>query len=283
MKPISNVTPALLAGAVLWLGMAGGSYAAPPSQAGAPASASGKQRLLVLTDIEADPDDAQSLVRLLLYANQIDIEALVATTSVHQKALVAPESILRILDAYRKVQPKLLEHEGGYPDAGSLASLVTRGLPLYGMAGVGAGKDSPGSDAIIKALDKDDARPLWIAAWGGANTLAQALYKLRETRKPEELARLVGKLRVYTISDQDDSGSWIRKTFPALFYVVSPGGYGNATWGGINAVEPGFDNAEIGNDWLAKHIQQGHGSRTRERHCTQAPSPLDQRGIRLCR
>ena len=44
-----------------------------------------KQRLIVLTDIEADPDDSQSLVRLLLYANQIDIEGIVATTSTHQK------------------------------------------------------------------------------------------------------------------------------------------------------------------------------------------------------
>jgi len=35
-----------------------------------------KQRLIVLSDIEADPDDSQSLVRLLLYANQIDIEGI---------------------------------------------------------------------------------------------------------------------------------------------------------------------------------------------------------------
>ena len=44
-----------------------------------------KLRVVVLTDIEADPDDAQSLVRLLLYANQWDIEGLIATTSIHQK------------------------------------------------------------------------------------------------------------------------------------------------------------------------------------------------------
>ena len=41
-----------------------------------------RQRMMVLTDIEADPDDTQSLVRLLLYANSMDIEAIVATTSV---------------------------------------------------------------------------------------------------------------------------------------------------------------------------------------------------------
>jgi len=75
------------------------------------------------------------------------------------------------------------------------------------------------------------------------------------------LDRLVAKLRVYTISDQDDSGPWIRKTFPKLFYIVSPGGdYGNATWTGINTVVPGIDNATISNQWLAEHIQQGHGA-----------------------
>ena len=31
-----------------------------------------KNRVIVLTDIEADPDDTQSLVRLLLYSNEID-------------------------------------------------------------------------------------------------------------------------------------------------------------------------------------------------------------------
>src|SRR6478736_2970736 len=52
-----------------------------------------KQRLLVLSDIEADPDDAQSLVRLLLYSNELDIEGLVATTSTHQRLRVAPETM----------------------------------------------------------------------------------------------------------------------------------------------------------------------------------------------
>ena len=32
-----------------------------------------KHRVVILTDIEADPDDTQSLVRLLLYSNQISI------------------------------------------------------------------------------------------------------------------------------------------------------------------------------------------------------------------
>lgn len=55
-----------------------------------------KQRLIVLSDIEADPDDTQSFIRLFLYANQIDIEGLVATTSTHMKTAIHPDSIRRI-------------------------------------------------------------------------------------------------------------------------------------------------------------------------------------------
>jgi hypothetical protein len=68
---------------------------------------------------------------------------------------------------------------------------------------------------------------------------------------------------VYTISDQDDSGSWMRREFPQLFYIVSPGGYGAATWTGIHFVVAGLEDdpidRTISNDWLAQHIQQGHG------------------------
>lgn len=218
-----------------------------------------KQRLIVLSDIEADPDDSQSLVRLLLYANQIEIEGIVATTSTHQKSRIAPASMHAIIDAYGRVQANLAKHEPGFPKAQALKAVVRSGSQLYGMQGVGDGKDSPGSDAIIKALEKNDTRPLWVSVWGGANTLAQALYRIRHDRTPEQAARLVGKLRVYTISDQDDTGIWIRTQFPDLFYIVSPGGYGNGTWTGMHSTEPGFDSTEVSNNWIAAHIQQGHG------------------------
>ncbi len=218
-----------------------------------------KHRLLVLTDIEADPDDAQTLVRLLLYANQIEIEGLIATTSVHQKARVAPESIRAILDAYEKVQPNLLKHEPGFPSGGELRALVKQGLPVYGMQGVGEGKDSEGSEWIIKVLEEDDDRSVYVSVWGGPNTLAQALWKIRKTKSKAQAARLISKIRVYTISDQDDTGSWMRKEFPELFYIVSPGGYFNSTWIAINQPVKGQDNETISNPWLAQNIQQGHG------------------------
>lgn len=38
-----------------------------------------KLRVLVLSDMEADVDDSQSMVRFLAYANEFDIEGLMAT------------------------------------------------------------------------------------------------------------------------------------------------------------------------------------------------------------
>jgi hypothetical protein len=219
-----------------------------------------KQRVIILTDIGAEVDDTESMVRLLLYSDVIDIEGLIATTSTWKRTSVSPDLIERVIKAYGQVRPSLIQHDPAYPTAETLQALVKHGRPEYGMTGVGAGKDSDGSEWIIRTLEGSDERPLWIAVWGGANTLAQSLYTLRASRSPQEVERLISKLRVYTISDQDDSGPWIRKTFPKLFYTVSPGGnYGAATWTGINSVISGIDNTTISNKWLAEHIQQGHG------------------------
>jgi len=129
-----------------------------------------KNRAIILTDIEADPDDTQSLVRLLLYSNEIDIKGIVATTSCWLKDSVHPESIHKILNAYAEVQPNLKLHNSQFPDAQSLADVVEIGLPVYGMLGVGEGQDSKGSKLIIDTLEEEDERPLWISVWGGSNT-----------------------------------------------------------------------------------------------------------------
>lgn len=219
-----------------------------------------QNRVIILTDIEADPDDTQSLVRLFLYSNQIEIQGLIATTSCWLRSEINPKSINKVIKAYGQVQSNLLLHEPGYPDPAELYQLVKNGLPTYGMTGVGDGMDSEGSEWIIKKLLEDDDRPLWISVWGGVNTLAQALFKIEKTKSQEEAKRLISKLRVYTISDQDDSGIWIRNNFPDLFYIVSPGDhYSSATWGGISTIVEGINNQAISNSWLAKNIQQDHG------------------------
>ena len=61
------------------------------------------------------------------------------------------------------------------------------------MAAVGKEKDSEGSEWIIKTIDKDDPRPVWIPVWGGSNCLAQALWKVKETRTQKEIEKFVSR------------------------------------------------------------------------------------------
>ncbi|MCX6237971.1 MAG: DUF1593 domain-containing protein [Bacteroidia bacterium] len=230
------------------------------------AAASEKCRVFVLTDIENEPDDAMSMVRFMVYSNQFDIEGLAATTSIHQQKKVAPQRIREIVEAYGKVRDNLEKQESGFPTVEFVRSLITEGIPEYGMPAVGEGKDSPASELLIRAVDKNDLRPLWVTVWGGPNVLAQALWKVKKTRSKEELNKFVSRLRVYTISDQDDSGPWIRKEFPDLFYIVSPGfnsggAYHFATWSGISGDNfhgrfAGADFTTVTNEWLDKNIRK---------------------------
>ena len=228
-----------------------------------------KARVIVLTDIENEPDDAQSMVRFLTYSNHWEVEGLIATTSVHQKKKIAAWRIREIVSAYGKVRDNLLLHEKGYPDSNYFKSIIKEGYADFGMNAVGKGKDSEGSEWIIRAIDKKDERPLWILVWGGPNCLAQALWKLRMTRGPEAVEKIISTLRVYTISDQDDSGPLIRKNFPGLFYICSPGtndrgAYHHATWTGISGDKfhgrfSGADFSIVDNPWLDQHIRKNHG------------------------
>jgi hypothetical protein len=226
---------------------------------------SGRPRVVVISDIGNEPDDQMSMVRFLIYSNEFDVEALIAATSTWQKTVIHPETMHKLIDAYGEVRPNLLLHAKGWPTAEYLHAHVFTGQPAYGIAATGSDKMSPGAEAIIRAADVDDPRPLWLSIWGGANTLAQALLRIRETRKPEDVEKFVAKLRVYSISDQDDAGPWIRREFPNLFYIVRPSApngeeYSYATWTGIsgdvyyrNCV--GADGTAVTNEWLDANIR----------------------------
>lgn len=218
-----------------------------------------RQRVVVLTDIDNEPDDQQSLVRLLLYSDCIDIRGLVATTSTHLQGRVAPEVIRSVVRAYGEVVGNLRLHSSDYPPADSLMAKVSEGTPRYGLSAVGEGKDSPGARLIVSELDSTDPRPLWICCWGGTNTLAQALYNIRCSRGAKETLRLVAKLRVYAIADQDDTGLWLRREFPTLFYVTSGPVYDGAQWTRMSSPCAMIDDSLISPEWIAANIQQGHG------------------------
>lgn len=224
-----------------------------------------RPRVFVLTDIANEPDDQMSLVRFLVYASRFDVEGIVATTSTWLKSGVRPDVVHTVLDAYAQVQPNLSLHEEGFPPAEALRRLVAAGQPGYGMVAVGPGRHSAGSDLLLAAALRDDPRPLWVSIWGGANTLAQALSDARARLSPDALDAVVAKLRVYTISDQDDAGPWLRREFPALQYVASPSTqdgaeYASATWTGISGDRfyrnaPGADFTTFTDAWVDQHIR----------------------------
>jgi len=226
---------------------------------------SGHPRVIVISDIGNEPDDQMSLVRLLLYSNQLDIEALVAATSTWQKRATHPETMHTLIHTYGEVRENLLLHAKGWPRTEDLDARVFSGQPGYGMESTGPGEASAGSQAIAKSIERDDPRPLWICLWGGSNTLAQALIDLRASHTPEELKRLISRLRVSSISDQDDAGPWLRREFPSLFYIAKPSPpngeeYVYATWTGISGDlyyrnGAGADTSLVTNEWLDKNIR----------------------------
>lgn len=216
-----------------------------------------KTRIIVLTDISSDrtgykePDDTQSLVRLLLYANHFDIEGIVATYTKHWEREVKPEYIKGVIRAYGKARDCLALHDPEFPTEQQLLSTVKCGNPKDGLDQIGTNKDTEASEWIIRRAEAEDDRPLWIAVWGGTTDLAQALWKIRNNRRSQEVARLVSKLRIYSISDQYGIGSWIRDEFPNLFYIVPDKVYRGMYKGGDRSLTTG--------DWVEKHIRYNHG------------------------
>ncbi|KAF2018185.1 DUF1593-domain-containing protein [Aaosphaeria arxii CBS 175.79] len=220
------------------------------------------RRLFVLSDIANEPDDAQSFVRLMVYNHEFDIQGLVATTSYWLNDTTRPDQMLDIIDAYAQVLPNLEKHADGWHSPDRLRSLVKSGPALYGMDGVGKGHDSEGSELLVKAVDAS-SEPLYIPIWGGANVLAQALWHVNATRSSDELKEFVAKIRAYAISDQDNSGPWIRRHFPSLFYIASVhhfNKYAVAAWGGISGdnyihFPSAISDETISAVWNKKNIQ----------------------------
>ncbi|KAK0650494.1 hypothetical protein DIS24_g6751 [Lasiodiplodia hormozganensis] len=226
-----------------------------------------KHRVFVLTDISNEPDDQMSLVRLLVYANELDIQGIAAVTSTFLKNATDEATIRTVISAYGNVTRNLDSHASSgapFPRAEELLAKVYKGHSVYGLESLKL-NTSEAALALIDAVD-DSEKPLWITIWGGAAVLAEALFRVENTRTTNDTATFVKKLRVYSISDQDDAGVWIRQNFPALFYIVSLHGFtefSQATWNGISGEDyrhfdkGGPDSSLVTNDWLQKHIRIG--------------------------
>ena len=221
-----------------------------------------KHRIVVTTDITNEPDDQESMVRLLAYANDFEIEGLIGSTGIWKLSDPATEVIHECIDAYDKVRDNLLLHDSEYPTAEYLHQVTVTGNAGYGMSSVGF-RGSKGADLIIKAVDEDDPRPVWLLAWGGANTIAQAIWTVQHQRSAEELKKFISKIRVYDLAGQDDAGAWIANTFPELFYIRNVLAYkgmsfrfSSTDWKHTR----GGDESVVTREWVKEHIQQGHGA-----------------------
>lgn len=238
-----------------------------------------KPRIVVLTDIapnDIEPDDMESMIRLLVHADQFEIEALIATTGWSNTGNGERIDLINdALNAYEKDLPNLMKRSnqkkfandeskqeiGYWPSVNYLRLRTILGSKNMGMKFIGDGNDSDGSNLIIRMADENDERPIWISVWGGGNTFAQAIWRVQQDRSPEELKAFLSKFRIYTITDQDrpwsrgdtinyanSSHQWMRKFNEDLMFF-----WDECAWKHQN--ETGVNN------WneYALHIQK-HGN-----------------------
>lgn len=239
-----------------------------------------RPRVLLLTDYWKDPDEIQAMIRFLAYANEFEIEGLVATSLASGDGAVHPEWLVDLLGDYAKVYDNLRRHERPgfpFPSPDALKNSVTagarmirryvgpgKGFPVPYPAGaldsrtcepaarwLEPGMESDGAKQIIQAVDREDPRPVWIVVWGGAIDLAQAIAKVRRERSPEAVARFLGKIRLQQSNWQDTGTVWIWEKVPELYFVFT-----NVVRLGLNAEAPEGLRDEA---WIRRHLLEGHG------------------------
>lgn len=220
-----------------------------------------RPRLAILTDIGGDPDDTQSLIRLFHYANEFEIEALIASASGTigelKEAITQPQLILKTIDAYETVLPNLKKHAQGWPEADALRKCVVSGNPHRGRDHIGEGHDTDGSRLLIKLIDSGTPeRPLNISIWGGQTDFAQALFRVKKDRGEAGYKTFIARFRVFDINDQDRIADWMRTEFPGLNYILASAPAGRdkreGTYRGMYLTG---DESSTGRDWIESNIR----------------------------
>ena len=198
--------------------MSGGVFLAlDRSTVGAPAPH--RPRVLVSTDIGGtDPDDFQSMVHLLVYADRFDLEGLISSPFGPGRK----EHLLEVINHYERDYVNLKTYSSRYPTPGALRAITKEGaLESPGPAGIE--KPTEGSEWIVRCARRKDPRPLHVLVWGGIEDLAQALHDA-----PDILPRL----RVYWIGGPNkmwsvDAYNYIEQHHPKLWIIEA-----NATYRG---------------------------------------------------
>ena len=173
-------------------------------------------RVIISSDIGgSDPDDFQSMIHLLMYADRLRIEGIIA--SPYGKGRVS--DIYHIIDLYAKDYPKLKQH-GSFPSPDELSLVVKQGAEEASPA-AGWAEPTEGSEWIISQARKSTSEPLWVLVWGGLDDLAQALHDAPD---------IISNIRVYWIGGPNKKWSvnaycYIASNFPELWMIENNSTY----------------------------------------------------------
>lgn len=246
-----NATSSLVLAILLSLAVGGAVEAA----SGSPAEDSGSRiRLIIETDAGGDPDDEQSLVRFLLYANEWDVEGIIANRpQTRRPENKNPEDtglgvVRRLLDAYGQCRPNLVRHDPRYPEK---AYLWQRTVPGYD-------DTDEAVNLILAAVDKDDPRPLWYSDWGtdhgaAANNLKRALDRVLRERGQEGYARFKSKLRLTSYDKFGEHTTNLSPPFAIWVNTFQPEIEGKRWYHRFSALTGRAGGFELARDVLTDH------------------------------
>lgn len=228
-----------------------------------------KSRTVITTDGEVD--DMNSVIRFLLYANEMDLAGIVLTSSMYhyagdQEKGIEPfrwtgtEWLFDIIDRYEKVYPNLCIHAKGYPTPERLRKITKIG----NISNVGEMEQiTEGSAFLTDLFLDDDPRTLYVQTWGGTNTTARALKTIEERYKNTDQwekvqKKIYQKVVIYIILDQDDSyGNYIAKAWPDLTIINDRFNFWHFAYAWkMHCPEV---NQLITADWFKENIKFNHG------------------------
>jgi hypothetical protein len=215
--------------------MAGSARALPSGGA----LAGQRPRVIVSTDIGGtDPDDLQSMVHLLLYADVFDLEGLISSPWGPGRR----EHILQVIDRYAADYASLATYSSRYPPPDDLRRITKQGA-FDAALGRGVGRATEGSEWIVRCARRNDPRPLWLLVWGTIDDVAQALH---------DDPTIAPKLRVYYIAGPNKKWGiaayeYIVANHPDLWLIES-----NSTYRGWFV--GGEQQGDLGNEaFVARH------------------------------
>jgi hypothetical protein len=159
-------------------------------------------------------DDENTLVRLMLFANDQEILGIHSSASPWSDTGII-RKVYRHIDLYEKVYENLKKHDPSYPSPDYLRSVTMPGNEIAD----DYLSDTPGSLHIKDILlDHSNDEPVWVTCWGGPATVTAALRYIND-RHPEEKEYVAGKLKIYFVARQEGVGETAQKVQPCLNYI----------------------------------------------------------------